>query len=121
MYTREELGPKHFGPYPVQIADYNLSLKDGTLIAIRFWFPGSTLPFEANWDVYCQANNASESLEVISTKSISIYSPDGQPFRRPFPRLWNTYLTAKGLGPGNETTCDIHGWLLRDLSLSGTT
>ena len=69
MYTREELGPKHFGPYPVQIADYNLSLKDGTFIAIRFWFPGSKLPFEANWDVYCQANNASnESLEVMCYK-----------------------------------------------------
>ena len=86
MYTREELGPKHFGPYPVQIADYNLSLKDGTLIAIRFWFPGSKLPFEANWDVYCPANNANKSLEVIATKSISLYSPDRQPFRKRFPR-----------------------------------
>ena len=63
MYTREELGT-HFGPYQVQIADYNLSLKDGTLIAMRFWFPGSKLPFETNWDVYCQESKSNETLEV---------------------------------------------------------
>ena len=63
MYTREELGA-HFGPYQVQIADYNLLLKDGTLIATRFWFPGSKLPFETNWDVYCQESKSNETLEV---------------------------------------------------------
>ena len=34
MYTREDLG-SDFGPYEVQIADYNLSLKDGTRISTR--------------------------------------------------------------------------------------
>ena len=65
MYSREELA-SHFGPYQVQIADYNLCLKDGTLISTRFWFPGPKLPaFPANWDIYCQASNkGNESLEV---------------------------------------------------------
>ena len=42
-----------------------------------------------------------------------------QIFRKRFPRLWSIYLTARAATPGNETTYDIHGWLLRDLSLSG--
>ena len=63
MYTREELG-SDFGPCEVKIADYNIPLKDGTLISTRFWFPGPKLPFSANWDIYCQARQGNESLEV---------------------------------------------------------
>ena len=109
MYTREELGT-HFGPYQVQIADYNLSLKDGTLIATRFWFPGTKLPFETKWDLYCQESTKNnETLEVItflfptyfylSSRSIRVarYSSTNKPnFQETFPTVMEYLPYCKG-------------------------
>ena len=58
---REELKNKGFGPFQVHIGDFNLSLKDGTKLSIRFWFPGnvSKFPSQVKWVKYCEQDEQS--------------------------------------------------------------
>lgn len=55
-----------FGPYEVNVATYNVILKDGCKLSTKFWFPGPDKPLDTvEWIKYCDLKSDSDCTEVI--------------------------------------------------------
>ena len=66
MYTREELNPKGFGKYEVNVIDHQINLKDGTVLSVKSWFPRPKENFGPllTSTKYCEPNPSSEQDET---------------------------------------------------------